>query len=604
MSPLVSVVIPSYNHSAYLPEAITSVLSQSGVQLELIIIDDGSTDASWALIEEAARGDDRIRALRQENRGAHAAITRGLQLAGGQFLTVLNSDDRYRPDRLATLVALADANEGLDFIATGLQLIDAQGQPITHHPWLEEYHRMQARVRTHGLWAGLIERNFTVSTSNFFMRRRLWEELGPFRSLRYNMDWDYALRAWRHDPKRCAWRDDLVLWDYRLHGDNTILGGLPVSAIEANHLLYGVLARHYDVPDSALAGLRRHHRLIRRQQAVVTAHARDAEWEQRQAAWEERNAEWEQRQVEWAKLQVEWEERLASVHASWSYRLGHALLTPVRWLRDLRSTTKLNQTPPAYRPIELPEPSSSPPPRVAVHLHLHYPELLDELLATVANLPDPFDLLVTTTQPAADIRLQVRAQYPQADIRQVPNQGRDIGPFIDTLSRFRLDEYDLVLKLHGKKSRNEPGYLDAIRQLFGADIRNGDDWRRRLIAPIAGDRDRVLRIYQAFAENSDMMAAGAARFVCSAADADADSYRELCRRVGVSHEVCFFAGTMFWIRGKTLTPLRAAGLRLAEFDPADASKVEGTLEHGCERLFGALAAKNGGYLAGLDDVQS
>src|SRR5690606_37151631 len=124
---------------------------------------------------------------------------------------------------------------------------------------------MLESAASNGLWATLLERNFTVSTSNFFMRRRLWQALGPIRPLHYNMDWDYALRAIQLDPQRFAWRHDLPLWDYRLHGRNTILGGLPNSAIEANHLIYRSLQQGFQVPAPAMAGLRRHYRLIRHQ---------------------------------------------------------------------------------------------------------------------------------------------------------------------------------------------------------------------------------------------------------------------------------------------------------------------------------------------------
>src|SRR5690606_22245018 len=111
-----------------------------------------------------------------------------------------------------------------------------------------------------------------------FMRRSLYQALGPIRPLRYNMDWDYALRAYLHAPERFAWRDELTLLDYRLHGTNTITKGLPVSAIEANHLLYRTLKDHYKVPAAGLASLRWHYRLIRNEQKSEVARDRDTHW--------------------------------------------------------------------------------------------------------------------------------------------------------------------------------------------------------------------------------------------------------------------------------------------------------------------------------------
>lgn len=660
--PRVSVVIPSYNHERYLEETIRSVLDQRGVDLELVVIDDGSRDGSWDLIQRMAQQDARLRPFRQENQGAHAAINAGLRAGRGDFLAVLNSDDRYHPDRLATLLQLAEAGNGLDFISTGLRLIDDDSRLTTEHVWLEEYERMRASAHDNGLWETLLERNFTVSTSNFFFRRSLYEALGPIRPLRYNMDWDYALRAYLREPARFAWRDDLVLWDYRLHGSNTITGGLPVSAIEANHLLYRAIKQGYHVPASALAGLRRHYKLIRQQQVAKVAAARDTHWEaelqKAHAGWQEAQTAWESareahdkvhdnlgqtltklgatltdlgeargalQETREAKLAVEHE--LALVYASRSYKLGRKLTAPLRWLREKRGAMSAepappvptspqaaaetavpaeppaNTEPPPYRRIDLPEPLQSALPRVAVHVHTHYTELLGEMLDAVCNLPGEPDVYVTTTGPAQAIEAAVHERLPQAKVWQTANQGKDIGPFIDALNRHRLDQYDLVLKLHGKKSRNQPSYLAAVRGLFGPDIKDGDDWRRKLIRPIAGSRERVLRIYQAFHDDPRLAMAGAAKFICAAPDADPQGYRRLCERLGVTQGIRFFGGTMFWIRGGALAPLLEAGMTQGDFDPAQAGNVESTLEHGCERVFGGLAAKDGGYLAGLDEPE-
>ncbi|MCC2596135.1 glycosyltransferase [Pusillimonas sp. MFBS29] len=662
-TPRVSVVIPSYNHERYLQDTMDSVLSQQGVDLELVIIDDGSRDGSWQLIQEAASRDSRVRPYAQANQGAHAAINAGLRACRGEFLAILNSDDRYQPGRLATLVALAQAGPGLDFIATGLRLINDASQPVIQAPWLDEYQRMRDTAREQGLWAALLERNFTVSTSNFFMRRSLYEALGPIRPLRYNMDWDYALRAYLQAPERFAWRDDLVLLDYRLHGSNTILGGLPVSAIEANHLLYRSLKQRYGVPGSALASLRRHYRLIRLQQVSKVAQERDTRWEaelqKAHAGWAATRDENDQvharlgdtltelgvARTGWGEARKDLGEtrqelglvrhELAQVLASRSYRIGRKVTAPVRWLKarlrkdepavasSLASSASgavpsealvqgaaaaaAGHPAPAYQPLALPDVVDMPAaerPRVAAHLHVHHLDLLDELLDAVGNLPTPFDLFVTTTNSLDTVQPQVLARFPGAQVWQPANQGKDVGPFVDALNRHRLDQYDLVLKLHGKKSQNHPNYLAAVRGLFGKDIRDGDDWRRKLIAPLAGSPRRVAQIYQAFANDAQLGMAGAARFICKAPDADPDAYAALCERLGVSDQILFFGGTMFWIRGAALAPFLGAGLTLDDFDDRHAASVEGTLEHGCERVFGALAAKAGGRLGGLDDLQA
>lgn len=641
--PRVSVVIPSYNHARFLHETIGSVLGQTLESLELIIVDDGSRDESWSIIEQHAARDPRVIAQRQPNAGAHAAINAGLQRANGEFLAILNSDDRYHPQRLATLCALAEEGGGLNFISTGQRLIDEHGQPFASHPWLQEYERMLASADRHGLLAALLERNFTVSTSNFFMRRSLWQALGPIRPLRYNMDWDYALRAIQLDPQRFAWRHDLPLWDYRLHGRNTILGGLPNSAIEANHLIYRSLQQGFQVPAPAMAGLRRHYRLIRHQQVTAAANSRDQWWEPRlheaHEGWARTRAESDATHArlgealtalgETRNEVIALRQELDAVYASRSYRWGRRITAPLRWARrlvgtappahdaDAASLATLASDPsparpqrparyakPAYRvlPLRSAGETQPAPQTVAVHLHVHYTDLLPELLDDVAQIPGEFDLFVTTTQPAAAVAAEVQSRFASARVWQTPNQGKDIGPFIDALNRHRLDAYDLVLKLHGKKSRNDEGYLRAIRGLFGADLIDGDDWRRRLIDPIAGSSERIRQIWQCFARDPELKMVGAARFICEAPDADAAAYAQLCERLGVTQGIRFFGGTMFWIRGSTLAAFLQAGVTLDDFSPEKAQNVEGTLEHGCERVFGAVAVSDGGYLGGVEDL--
>lgn len=106
----VSVVIPCFNGAAYVENAVRSVLSQSHADLECIVVDDASTDASPLVLRRLAEADPRVTVLTQRsNGGASHARNAGFDAATGDFVTVLDADDLYEPDRLAGLVALAEA---------------------------------------------------------------------------------------------------------------------------------------------------------------------------------------------------------------------------------------------------------------------------------------------------------------------------------------------------------------------------------------------------------------------------------------------------------------------------------------------------------------
>lgn len=106
MQPEISVIITSYNTAGYITRALESALAQEGVSLEVIIVDDVSSDNSWEVI--SALTDPRIKKLQLErNSGPSGARNAAIALASGQWLAVLDSDDTYEPGRLARLLALA-----------------------------------------------------------------------------------------------------------------------------------------------------------------------------------------------------------------------------------------------------------------------------------------------------------------------------------------------------------------------------------------------------------------------------------------------------------------------------------------------------------------
>ena len=100
---LVSVIVPVYNVLPYLRESLESVINQTYEDLEIIIVDDGSTDGSDVVCEEYAK-DSRVKVIHQKNHGLSAARNVGLDLARGDYIAFLDSDDVYLPDMIQTMV--------------------------------------------------------------------------------------------------------------------------------------------------------------------------------------------------------------------------------------------------------------------------------------------------------------------------------------------------------------------------------------------------------------------------------------------------------------------------------------------------------------------
>lgn len=129
--PTVSVVMPVYNVERYLAAAIDSVLAQTFTDLELILVDDGSTDGSSALC--AAYTDPRVRVIRQANRGLPGARNTGIRAATGAYIAILDSDDLWHPEKLARHVAHLQARPEVGVSYCASELIDGEGRCMGLH---------------------------------------------------------------------------------------------------------------------------------------------------------------------------------------------------------------------------------------------------------------------------------------------------------------------------------------------------------------------------------------------------------------------------------------------------------------------------------------
>lgn len=184
-TPLVSVIIPTFNRAHVLPRAINSVLTQSFEDYELLVVDDGSTDGTAELMASYMHGHPCVRYLVQPaNEGVSAARNRGLKESRGRLIAFLDSDDEWLPDKLTAQVSFFDkAPRDVGLLYGGVRTVGASS-------WV---FRPQARGWIHPL---LLERNVIHSTSNVMIRREVFEKIGGFHEqIPAIEDWDYWIRV-------------------------------------------------------------------------------------------------------------------------------------------------------------------------------------------------------------------------------------------------------------------------------------------------------------------------------------------------------------------------------------------------------------------------
>jgi glycosyltransferase involved in cell wall biosynthesis len=208
MTPSITVVLPVRNGARWLGEALASVTGQSLSEWELLAIDDGSADATPAILAEFAGRDPRIRPIRQEALGLVAALNRGLAEARGPLLARLDADDRALPERFARQARHLEENPDVGLLGSWANRIDEQGRPRG---------RIAPATDPEELARVLMRANPFVHSS-VMLRVELARRLGGFRpAFRAAEDYDLWLRV-AETAKTANLPEPLV--DYRWHEEN------------------------------------------------------------------------------------------------------------------------------------------------------------------------------------------------------------------------------------------------------------------------------------------------------------------------------------------------------------------------------------------------
>ncbi len=220
--PTVTVLLPVFNSARYLREALDTVLQQTYTDLEVLVIEDGSTDASAAIL--GTLRDPRVRVIRHAtNQGLIRSLNEGLSEARGRYIARMDADDRMHPERIARQVAHMDAHPELAALATRVEFINADGD-VTGH-WDTD----QACV-TEAAIAAMMPRTNCIAHPSVMLRA------ADFQRLRYDPrqsgaeDWDLWLRSMAAGLRIAKLPD--VLLQYRVHAASIMAGSKRQEPLE------------------------------------------------------------------------------------------------------------------------------------------------------------------------------------------------------------------------------------------------------------------------------------------------------------------------------------------------------------------------------------
>lgn len=225
----VSVIIPTFNHSNYVLQAIQSAKENTYGNIEIIVIDDGSSDGTDRLLANVSD----IKYVRQQNQGAHSALNHGMQIATGEIISVLNDDDIFFPEHIST--GVKNLNSTGNDLHVNFPTIIGDGPKLE----IMENHLVHSRnqIGEFGFQKAIFKTNWSTSTSAFIFRRKLADDLQGFLGFKMCHDLDFLLRT-LIQAKSSIGVSFKPTWQYRCHENNS---GTHISLLRQNaEILYAI----------------------------------------------------------------------------------------------------------------------------------------------------------------------------------------------------------------------------------------------------------------------------------------------------------------------------------------------------------------------------
>lgn len=184
---LVSVIIPAYNIEKYISQTIESVIRQTYKNIEIIIVNDGSTDNTPKIIQEYSQKDKRVKVINQSNKGLSAARNSGLKIAKGEYLCIIDADDIMMPEKIESQFIFLEDNPLGDFTYSKVRYFINNTSDI--------YVRdLSTPNGTTSVYKKLLQSGNFISPNSVFFRRSVFDEFGGFdEKLRSSEDFDYWL---------------------------------------------------------------------------------------------------------------------------------------------------------------------------------------------------------------------------------------------------------------------------------------------------------------------------------------------------------------------------------------------------------------------------
>lgn len=235
-NPKVSIVMPAYNSRAHIVESIGSVINQTYQNWELIVIDDGSSDDTFEIVNELSKIEPRIKLSKQKNQGIGATRNNGYGLSSGSWIAFLDHDDLWQARKLEEQIAASASNPDFDVIFSGGWFFFNNNLEE-----LTEYRTVYGTFNNSEMYLRQLEENY-IATLSVMVKRSVIDKIGPWDERKLIQgcdDYDYWFRMAKANAVFYGVEEHLFY--YRKHDNNYSNDGVKMFVAEAN-----VLVKNFD----------------------------------------------------------------------------------------------------------------------------------------------------------------------------------------------------------------------------------------------------------------------------------------------------------------------------------------------------------------------
>ncbi len=570
-NPKVSLVITCYNYGKYVAEAIESVLKQTYDNVDLLVIDDGSTDNSLEVIEKY-RHYDQVEIISRKNKGIVYTRNEALRVTKGEFICFLDADDFFDQDYIEKMVSIAHENDA-DVV-----------YPNWHVFGDDKYTKSFPEFDLQRL----IRQEIHCTSESLIRRAAIGDH--KFESEKVAEDWDFFLGL-ALDDKKFKLAEDCYI-NYRVRRDTR---GSTRPYWDDMYHFYDILmkwSRKYPTKVNPLdlpvyAGrLRDAH--IEAQDRII--HDKDVAIGDKEAAIEQQQGH----------IEV-LEKQLARMFNSYAFKIGSTVIKPFSVLK--RGVQKVKRYILSLKDSSIDEHYYKDELRMlsdglnrdgkgkfAVVIHLYYVDNWPLFKHKLELLPDgAYDVFITIPEKNEYFGKEILQDFPDARIIKVPNRGRDVLPFIKVAQALQGLDYNTVLKFHSKKSTHRQDGQDWLESMLDQIIPEDPKALGRVLKAVGRQNFGVLGPADVYYPLTINFPANGKHMTKVMSEVFNRHTTELVLQQK-RKEYGFFGGTMFWVNLDAIRPLLSYGV--ARFE-AEAGQIDATFAHALERAFCVVPEVNG-----------